>query len=103
MVVGPRRTLAVTDICANLRAQGCARSLQRVAPSKVMALSISQSCIVLLRAWSIALMALLLAPSVASAAQDSPLADKTLSPYFIVEGADPKVEGFPLESTKVDV
>jgi Ca-activated chloride channel family protein len=30
-------------------------------------------------------------------------ADRTLSPYFVVEGADPNVEAFPLESTKVDV
>jgi Ca-activated chloride channel family protein len=29
--------------------------------------------------------------------------DKTLSPYFVVEGAEPNVEAFPLESTKVDV
>src|SRR6187431_2930759 len=36
-----------------------------------------------------------------SAAASAP--DKTLSPYFVVEGADPNVEAFPLESTKVDV
>jgi len=32
-----------------------------------------------------------------------PSPDKTLSPYFVVEGADPGVEALPLESTKVDV
>lgn len=30
-------------------------------------------------------------------------ADKTLSPYFVVEGAAPGVEALPLESTKADV
>jgi Ca-activated chloride channel family protein len=36
-----------------------------------------------------------------SAAAAAP--DKTLSPYFVVEGADANIEAFPLESTKVDV
>jgi len=39
----------------------------------------------------------------AHAAADAPAPDKTLSPYFVVEGADPNVEALPLESTKVDV
>ena len=48
--------------------------------------------------------ALLLAPSAARASADAvPPPDKTLSPYFVVEGADPGAEAFPLESTKVDV
>ena len=36
-------------------------------------------------------------------AADAPPTDKTLSPFFVVEGADPNVEALPLESTKVDV
>jgi Ca-activated chloride channel family protein len=43
-----------------------------------------------------------LTPSWARAAA-GPGADKTLSPFFVVEGADPNVEALPLESTKVDV
>jgi Ca-activated chloride channel homolog len=42
-------------------------------------------------------------PGVAQGAAGETPADKTLSPYFVVEGADPNVEAFPLESTKVDV
>ena len=29
--------------------------------------------------------------------------DKTLSPFFVVEGAKPGVEALPLESTRADV
>ncbi len=50
--------------------------------------------------------ACLLFPTLARAsAEAAPGADKTLSPYFVVEGADPaaKLEAFPLEKTKVDV
>ncbi len=43
------------------------------------------------------------APRLAWASPGVVEADKTLSPYFVVEGADPRVEAFPLESTKVDV
>jgi Ca-activated chloride channel family protein len=50
-----------------------------------------------------ALLAAALAPRVAFASGETPTADKTLSPYFVVEGADPNVEALPLESTKVDV
>lgn len=46
---------------------------------------------------------LALSPQVALAATDVPPTDKTLSPFFVVEGADPNVEALPLESTKVDV
>ena len=46
----------------------------------------------------------LMAPRAALASADAvPSPDKTLSPYFVVEGADPGVEALPLESTKVDV
>ncbi|HVY25257.1 MAG TPA: VIT and VWA domain-containing protein [Polyangiaceae bacterium] len=44
----------------------------------------------------------LVAPRAALASSQE-TTDKTLSPYFVVEGADPNVEAFPLESTKVDV
>ncbi len=43
--------------------------------------------------------ALFVVPRVARADQD----DKSLSPYFFVEGAKPGVEALPLESTKADV
>ncbi|MDB4957334.1 MAG: von Willebrand factor type like domain [Myxococcales bacterium] len=36
-------------------------------------------------------------------ADPAPQADKTLSPYFVVEGASPGVESMPLESTRADV
>jgi Ca-activated chloride channel family protein len=40
----------------------------------------------------------------AEAAPDvAPPLDKTLSPYFFVEGGDPRVDALPLASTKVDV
>ncbi len=42
-------------------------------------------------------------PARASADAGVASPDKTLSPYFVVEGADPGVEALPLESTKVDV
>src|SRR5262245_5685573 len=50
-----------------------------------------------------ALVCALLLPRVARASAAAVEADKTLSPYFVVEGADPNVEALPLESTKVDV
>src|SRR5262245_21144280 len=37
------------------------------------------------------------------AAADPPVADKTLSPYFVVEGAAAGVEAMPLERTHADV
>jgi Ca-activated chloride channel family protein len=49
-----------------------------------------------------ALVFTLWAPRSAWASADAG-AEKTLSPYFVVEGADVRVEAFPLESTKVDV
>jgi Ca-activated chloride channel homolog len=45
------------------------------------------------------LFALLVIPRFARAGQD----DKTLSPYFFVDGAAPGVEALPLESTKAEV
>ncbi|HEU4689023.1 MAG TPA: VIT and VWA domain-containing protein [Vicinamibacterales bacterium] len=46
---------------------------------------------------------LLLAPFDAAAQGERPLADKTLSPYFFVEGGDPAVDRLPLKDTRVDV
>lgn len=46
---------------------------------------------------------LLAARPVRASADAVPGPEKTLSPYFVVEGADPGVEALPLESTKVDV
>jgi Ca-activated chloride channel family protein len=51
----------------------------------------------------LALVCGLFRPGAARAAADASATDKTLSPYFVVEGADPNVEALPLESTKVDV
>ncbi len=36
-------------------------------------------------------------------AEPDPSADKTLSPYFVVDGADPAVDRLPLKDTRVDV
>ncbi len=57
------------------------------------------------RAWVVIVMGLgWLTPRAATAAAASAdAADKTLSPYFVVEGAEPNVEALPLEATKVDV
>ncbi|HEX7704041.1 MAG TPA: hypothetical protein VF403_25035, partial [Kofleriaceae bacterium] len=33
----------------------------------------------------------------------APALDKTLSPFFVVDGAKPGVEALPLESTRADV
>jgi Ca-activated chloride channel family protein len=50
------------------------------------------------------ILALALLVSAAAAAQsDSPRADRTLSPYFFVEGGDPAVDRLPLKDTRVDV
>jgi Ca-activated chloride channel family protein len=38
-----------------------------------------------------------------AAAQERAAADKTLSPYFFVEGGDPDVDRLPLKDTRVDV
>lgn len=46
---------------------------------------------------------ILLVPFDAAAQSDSPPADKTLSPFFFVEGGDPAVDRLPLKSTRVDV
>jgi Ca-activated chloride channel homolog len=45
----------------------------------------------------------LLAPVGARAQDKRNTADKTLSPYFVVEGGDPSVDRLPLKDTRVDV
>ena len=45
----------------------------------------------------------LLAPLEAAAQADRVPADKTLSPYFFVEGSDPSIDRLPLKDTRVDV
>ena len=47
------------------------------------------------------LLAVILAPVSSAARGDTPKADKTLSPYFLVETPDSTLESFPLESTRV--
>src|SRR6185295_8569925 len=44
-----------------------------------------------------------LLPRLAAAQQARPPAEKTLSPYFFVEGGDPSVDRLPLKDTRVDV
>jgi Ca-activated chloride channel family protein len=44
-----------------------------------------------------------LAPRAAAAQEDRRRADKTLSPFFFVENADPAVDRLPLKDTSVDV
>ncbi len=45
----------------------------------------------------------LIAFAISTASADPAPPDKTLSPYFVVEGAKPGVESLPLESTRADV
>jgi Ca-activated chloride channel family protein len=45
----------------------------------------------------------LLVPLVAAAQGDRAPADKTLSPFFFVEGGDPAIDRLPLKDTRVDV
>ena len=47
--------------------------------------------------------AVLLLPLDTAAQNDSPAADRTLSPYFFVEGGDPSIDRLPLKDTRVDV
>ena len=51
----------------------------------------------------IAVIACVLVPPLAAAAQDEPHADKTLSPYFFVDGGDPALDQLPLKDTRVEV
>jgi Ca-activated chloride channel family protein len=44
-----------------------------------------------------------LAPLDVAGQGDPPSADKTLSPYFFVEGGDPAIDRLPLKDTRVDV
>ncbi len=55
----------------------------------------------LLRVLALALLAICAPPVLAE--EEKPDEDKSLSPYFLVEGGDPAVDCFPLESTNVDV
>lgn len=48
-------------------------------------------------------LALVLGPSRDARAQERPAVDKTLSPYFFVEGGDPSVDQLPLKGTQVNV
>src|SRR5688572_32046461 len=45
----------------------------------------------------------LLVPPGARAQGDRPAADKTLSPFFFVEGGEPDIDRLPLKDTRVDV
>jgi Ca-activated chloride channel homolog len=49
------------------------------------------------------LVALVAIPAVAAADPKQPEPDKTLSPYFEIEGGDARIEAMPLESTHADV
>jgi Ca-activated chloride channel homolog len=51
----------------------------------------------------IAAVVVLLMPVCAGAQSDRPPADKTLSPFFFVEGGDPSIDRLPLKDTRVDV
>ena len=42
-----------------------------------------------------------LCPAVYGGESGNDLVDKTLAPYFLVEGADPSSDSFPLKDTKV--
>jgi len=50
------------------------------------------------------ILALVVSAAIPAAAQtDRPRADRTLSPYFFVEGGDPEIDRLPLKDTRVDV
>src|SRR5689334_14678754 len=51
----------------------------------------------------VVLVCVLLMPPDARAQSDRAPADRTLSPYFFVEGGDPDVDRLPLKDTRVDV
>ena len=52
----------------------------------------------------ISLVLYVLVPPLAAAAQDDPSrADRTLSPYFFVEGGDPSIDQLPLKDTRVEI
>lgn len=61
----------------------------------------SRSILVVFPCWMLCLW--LLAISGRAAAAETPFEDRTLSPYFVLEGQDPNVDAFPLRSTEVDV
>src|SRR6187549_4031810 len=51
----------------------------------------------------VAVTLLWLTPRTAVAQVERPAADKTLSPFFFVEGGDPAIDRLPLKDTRVDV
>jgi Ca-activated chloride channel family protein len=53
--------------------------------------------------WMAVLVALLVSMAGPAQAAEGARDDKTLSPYFVVEGAEPGFDALPLETTKVDV
>jgi hypothetical protein len=55
--------------------------------------------------WTVFVLAVcaLLAPVEAAAQPVRAAADKTLSPYFFIEGGDPSIDRLPLKDTRVDV
>ena len=59
--------------------------------------------LVIRRAVLAAVICALVPPLDAAAQGESPRADKTLSPYFFVEGGDPAIDRLPLKDTRVDV
>jgi Ca-activated chloride channel homolog len=56
-----------------------------------------------MRSIIVAAICALLVPLVAAAQGDRAPADKTLSPFFFVEGGDPAIDRLPLKDTRVDV
>ena len=56
-----------------------------------------------MRSIAVAAIGALLVPLVAAAQGERATADKTLSPFFFVEGGDPAIDRLPLEDTRVDV
>ena len=66
--------------------------------TKDLTMKLSARCIAIAVA-----LCVLLAPLTAVAQDDPVSADKTLSPYFFVEGGDPALDRLPLKDTRVDV
>ena len=56
-----------------------------------------------LRALIAAVLCALVPPLDAAAQDEPPRADKTLSPYFFVDGGDPAIDQLPLKDTRVEV
>ena len=60
-------------------------------------MTLSTRCAAIVAIWA------LLLPLDTAAQSDSPPADKTLSPFFFVDGGDPAIDRLPLKDTRVDV